>query len=102
MQRSLFDDEPAVATVEQVSEQQRQIERVENNIGETVLDFLWIVGTGNTFTMAQLTKHVTAKHPNIAPDSPGRILRNLADKEKRVEYTVERSKSLYTIMMLGE
>lgn len=83
------------------TEQQRQIERVASNIAETVLDFLWKRGSGNTFRMTELHEYVKACHPT-APASADRILRDLRAKG-RVRYAVvSRAQSLYRIDELSE
>ena len=99
-QSTLFQLHGNELTPPTASEQQRQLDRVSSNIAESVMDFLWIRGTGGTFTMNELHEHVAKRHPT-APASADRILRDLR-QQNRVQYSVQRAKSLYQILYLGE
>lgn len=71
--------------------------RVRDNIAEYVYTFCRL-RIGRVFTAAQLRDHVTHFCPGIAPDSPGRILRDLR-KSGRVQYElVSRAQSLYRVV----
>ena len=79
-------------------EQRANLERVSNNISQIVADFCrgrFREGRSE-FHMADLTNYVSARSA-IAPDSAGRILRDLR-KRKVVGYTVvNRAQSLYKL-----
>ena len=68
--------------------------RVYGRIAPLILRF-YREHTGETFHMEQLRGYVFARTSDIAPDSPGRILRELR-LENRLNYVViSRSESLY-------
>jgi hypothetical protein len=70
-----------------------EIERVNDRINSVIHDFADQQGS-NTFHMVDLEKFVQNK-VQVAPDSPGRILRMMR-KKGELEYTlINRSKSLY-------
>lgn len=80
-----------------VSEQQHHLTRVTNNIGATVIKFCRR-HKGRQFTGDCLRAYVSLRHLYIAPESPGRILRELK-KRGVVDYElVSRAKSLYRVV----
>jgi hypothetical protein len=71
--------------------------RVRDNIAATVIEFCRDK-VGCTFNATYLRNQVTRRHPNIAPDSPGRILRDLR-RRGLVDYVlVSRAQSLYRVV----
>lgn len=76
------------------------LERVADRIAGHVLEFcrkLLAQSVSPTFRMGDLTAHVAKYERGIAPDSPGRILRNLK-QQGRVGYELlSRRDSLYEI-----
>lgn len=95
-----FDSRELVQPAAKASEQAAQLDRVASNIAETIVDFLWLRGTGGTFTGTELQAFVAERHPT-APASADRILRDLR-QQNRVQYSVQRAKSLYQILYLGD
>lgn len=88
-QVSLLDWTPA-------AEQSAQIERVTDRIGFLVFEFCANTGAGRRFRMEELTAFVAAR-AQVAPDSPGRILRQLR-RAGHVDYhVVNRAESLYEL-----
>lgn len=87
----------------ELSDQQERA-RVRSRIGSLVMAFcLWQCEnfSDGAFYMEDLRRYVE-KHikGQIAPDSPGRILRELR-KQRRLDYTVvSRSKSLYRMKLV--
>lgn len=78
------------------TEQQQNLTRVTQSIGDAVLDWLRDIGAGNGFGMGELESDIGRKH-NITPGSPGRIMRDLK-KRKLIGYTlISRSQSLYRL-----
>jgi hypothetical protein len=69
-------------------------ERVYARIAGTILQFQREHPTG-TFHVEELREYVTALAPDIAPDSPGRILRLLREEGKLNYVVISRSASLY-------
>lgn len=81
----------------QAVEQARQIGRVKSRIADLVEAFVNEVGAGHPFRMAALLAWI-AERAQVAPDSPGRILR-LLKREGRINYRiVNRSQSLYEVL----
>jgi hypothetical protein len=71
-----------------------ELKRVSLRIAEAVLDFARR-RAGALFYMEQLNLHVADVVGTVAPDSPGRILRDLRRK-KHISYeVVSRKDSLY-------
>jgi hypothetical protein len=72
--------------------------RVRSRIGKLILEFC---GYNPTFFMQELTSFVERRvGGHLAPDSPGRILRQLR-QQKLLNYTVvSRRQSLYRIVPL--
>jgi hypothetical protein len=75
--------------------QQRELGRVRTAIVDSIIDFAIDRGTGNSFHMEELRDFVRAEHSNIAPDSPGRILRDLRQDNVLNYRVISRSQSLY-------
>lgn len=81
--------------------QQRNLNRVAGEIAPYVLAFCKAKGDGAKFHMSELTAYVRAR-AGIAPDSPGRILRDLRQK-KQINYRViNRAESLYELLAIQE
>jgi hypothetical protein len=78
-------------------EQRENLERVSSRIAKSVLDFCrstkW---AGCDWHMEQLTRFVRAD-TGVAPDSPGRILRDLRQKGLINYEVVNRRQSLYRV-----
>lgn len=72
--------------------------RVSEKIAEHILEFCRRKGKGTQFHMADLVAHVVSAVPDIAPDSPSRILRDLRKKSLLDYRVVSRSQSLYEIV----
>jgi hypothetical protein len=84
-----------------MSEQHQHLARVADNIGATVVRFC-AARIGATFSASALRYFVTHVHPHIAPESPGRILRELK-KRGIVDYVlVSRAQSLYRVVSVRE
>jgi len=84
-----------------MSEQQHHLTRVTDNIGATVVEFCQR-RLGSGFCAAELRGYVTQRHPLIAPESPGRILRELK-KRGVVDYElVSRAQSLYRMVSVRD
>lgn len=83
--------------------QQANLERVSQNIARLVADFCrGRFGEGRAeFRMADLTAFVNARS-TIAPDSAGRILRDLRRRRVVSYEVVSRSQSLYRITGVNE
>ena len=74
--------------------QERELSRVSDRIAAHVLAFC---RSRETFHMQELVAYVAARVPEIAPDSPSRILRDLK-RNGLVNYrVVSRSQSLYQV-----
>lgn len=79
-----------------MSEQHENIERVSARIGRWVLD--WCV-VGKVFHMEDLVRYVEVRLDEpVAPDSPGRIMRDLRQKGVLNYEVLSRSQSLYKII----
>jgi hypothetical protein len=78
---------------------QENLERVIVSIGPVVLAFCrQILGEGRPqFNMRELTSYVRRCVGEIAPDSPGRILRELRQKNQLNYKLVSRHASLYLV-----
>ncbi len=77
-------------------EQVRSIERVRDRIGQAVLDFC---SPGRIFHMKDLVAYIEFRCGYVAPDSPGRILRDLRKKRKLDYFVKSRRDSLYEIVL---
>lgn len=86
-------------------EQPENLERVESRIGHIVLRFCvdTILHGDSVFYMEELRRYVSRETGHtVAPDSPGRILRELR-KNRKLKYTVvSRRESLYEINSIEE
>lgn len=77
----------------------RHLKRVSDNLEATVLSFCKrrLQQGVPSFFMASLNVFVAREHDTeVAPDSPGRILRKLR-RDGLVNYTVDRARSRYTL-----
>lgn len=83
------------------AEQPAQLERVKANIAPLIL--AWFEGKkpGDEFYLNDLTDFVRKSLPSVAPDSAGRIMRDLK-RAKAVNYKVDRARSLYRVTEPGE
>jgi hypothetical protein len=82
-------------------EQQENITRVSDVIAPLVRDFYRAtLAAGNTWHMEDLTRYVSER-TSIAPDSAGRILRDLRQKGHLNYRVVSRSESLYESLAVG-
>jgi hypothetical protein len=77
--------------------QSANLERVYGSIGGLVVAFCR-QRIGQTFFAGELRAHVTAALPHIAPESPGRILRELKARGLVDYILVCRSASLYRVL----
>ena len=83
-----------------MTEQQAQLGRVSDRIASVVLDFYQgRVSDNPEFHMEELLGYVS-DHVDVAPDSPGRILRNLRAEKKLNYAVVNRKQSLYKLVPL--
>ena len=71
------------------------LDRVSEKIAIYVVDFC---GQQEDFLMSQLLTYVRSKVSNLAPDSPGRILRDLRQKGVLDYRVVDRKNSHYRVM----
>jgi len=75
--------------------QKQNLSRVKSQIATVILDFWEQTGPKTPFHMTNLLKYVRSRRPNIAPDSPSRVMRDLK-QHKVIDYVVlNRSASLY-------
>lgn len=83
--------------------QVKHLKRVSENLEATVLDFCKkrLQRGVPSFFAASLNVYVAREHDtDVAPDSPGRILRKLR-RDGLVNYTVDRARSRYTLIHCG-
>lgn len=84
-------------------EQTAQLERVSSRIGKSVLAFCRAAlrdAYDASFTMQDLTEWVR-RETGVAPDSPGRILRDLRQR-RLIDYEVtSRAQSLYRLIKVS-
>ncbi len=79
------------------AEQLENLERVSTRLAAHILQFCRErFAAAPTFHMAELTSKITA-HQIVAPDSPGRILRNLRSRGLVSYVVVNRARSLYRL-----
>jgi len=76
--------------------QPRELARCKAVIAPLILKFFSLRGVGEQFHMADLTRFVNA-HTPIAPDSAGRILRDMRQGGELNYQVVDRRNSLYQI-----
>lgn len=81
-------------------EQPRQLARVSERIAGIVCEFFAKRGIGRTFFNADLLAYVQAREA-CAPDSAGRIMRDLRAKGRINYVVVSRADSLYQITGVG-
>lgn len=81
-----------------VSDNSEHLARVASSIGETVIAFVRGIGAGGRFYASALRDYVTDRHPCIAPESPGRILRELKRRGDVHYELVSRAESLYEVV----
>jgi hypothetical protein len=79
-----------------VAVQPRELKRVKSEVAPLILAFWKEKGNGAQFHMAELTKFVAAR-TTIAPDSAGRILRDMRQGGEINYRVVSRRESLYRI-----
>lgn len=75
------------------------LRRVTNRIGDSVLTFC---AKAHRFRMGDLTEWVRRTVGEVAPDSPGRILRDLKRRGLVNYRLVSRSESLYEMQHAGQ
>lgn len=78
-------------------EQQANIERVHHKIAPAILAFFALHGRGSTFRVDELRMFINAKFPSVAPDSAGRIMRDLRERGEIDYDVINRRQSLYRI-----
>lgn len=85
------------------TEQEREIERVSDRIAHLIMKFAKHVQTNERgeFVMAELLEYVSQR-AQVAPDSPGRILRDLRASGRISYEVVNRAASLYRITRVKE
>lgn len=76
--------------------QPRELRRVRAAIAGLILEFFEVRGIGAQFHMAELMRFVNS-HMIIAPDSAGRILRDMRQDGELNYAVIDRRKSLYRI-----
>jgi hypothetical protein len=75
--------------------QSLELARVSAAVAGTILEFRSALHPQRSFHCEDLRRFVTERVPDIAPDSPSRILRDLR-KKKLLDYRIiDRSASLY-------
>lgn len=85
-------------TNQERNDQTREIWRVNKRLQALIEEFLYSVkGIGKNFHMTELTKFVSSREP-CAPDSPGRILRNMRKKGLCAYEVIDRADSLYRVL----
>jgi hypothetical protein len=70
-----------------------ELSRVSERISASIVHFASV--TTQAFFMDDLRKHVTSAVGEVAPDSPGRVLRDLRQKKQLNYRVISRSESLY-------
>ena len=79
----------------ETARQRHEIARVAARISAAVCDYLAELGAGGEFHLAELTAAVLLKVGTAAPDSPGRILRQLRRRGSLAYTVVDRPASRY-------
>ena len=74
----------------------QQLTRVSDRIEGHVCNFLRECGKAGLFHMQELTEYVV-RHAQVAPDSPGRVMRDLRKRGVIGVELVSRSKSQYRV-----
>jgi len=83
-------------------EQRENLERVYARIAPMILMFAREQGCGAPFRVETLRRYVRTRAPGIAPDSPGRVLRQLRLKGALDYVVVNRRQSLYQFKRAGK
>lgn len=86
---------------QEVAIQPRELRRVKAAIAKLILKFFEARGVGAQFHMVELMRFVNS-HITIAPDSAGRILRDMRQAKELNYAVIDRRKSLYEIQAAGE
>ncbi len=83
------------------NEQARNLKRVSSRISQAIMLFCKDIGRDGEFFAEDLLNHVERWVGSVAPDSPGRILRQLR-RQGRIDYEiVSRRNSHYRILRVG-
>ncbi len=93
--KDLFGDTPV--TFRGPPEQRENIARVHHKIAPAILDYFQAHGVGYEFHVDSLRRWIAARYPGIAPDSAGRIMRDLRQSGVLDYEVVNRRQSLYQI-----
>lgn len=80
-----------------MGEQQEHLDRVGARIEAHINTFCGTIGVHGQFHMEDLLKYVLAKEP-VAPDSPGRVLRNMRQRGLLDYEVINRRDSLYKLI----
>jgi hypothetical protein len=83
-------------------EQRENIARVHAKIAPIIARFFHERGVGSTFHVDDLRRYVAHHYAVIAPDSAGRIMRDMRGRQWIDYEVVNRRASLYQITSLGE
>jgi hypothetical protein len=83
-------------------EQRENIARVHAKIAPVIAAFFHERGIGSQFHVDDLRRYVARRYAVIAPDSAGRIMRDMRVKQWVDYEVVNRRASLYRITSLGE
>ena len=81
-------------------EQEAELERVFSQIAGTIADFKE-TRANSTFHVEELRRYVLDRFPTIAPDSPGRILRQMRQIGALDYIVINRRQSLYQFRHRG-
>lgn len=81
---------------QEVATQPRELARCRSAVAPVILDFWKSRGIGAQFHMSELTEFVRRRTP-IAPDSAGRILRDMRQAGEINYRVIDRRRSLYRI-----
>jgi hypothetical protein len=93
--KDLFGDTPV--TFRGPPEQRENIARVHHKIAPAIIDYFRSRNVGYVFHVDDLRRAVAARYPGCAPDSAGRIMRDLR-QSGLIDYAViNRRQSLYRI-----
>lgn len=74
----------------------QDLERVKSDIGKWVLEYVQRLGVGTKFFAGDLCAYVWS-HKRCAPESPGRILRQLRLQGYFDYEVIDRSQALYQV-----
>ncbi len=79
------------------NEQSENLSRVTGRLASSIVEFFG-PRLGQRFHVEELLAYVRSQVGEVAPDSPGRVMR-LLRREKRINYVVvSRSESLYEVV----